>query len=281
MRRVLIAGCGYVGQAAADLFLSAGWEVEGWTRTATSIGKNYPVVAVDLEDREQVKAQPGDFDAVIHCAGTRGGDVDLYRRTYLDGARNLIDRFVRSTILFTSSTSVYAQRSGEVVTEESPAEPERATSQILRETEKLVLHHGGIVARLAGIYGPGRSALLKKILSGEASIDPENDRFINQVQRDDVAAALCLLLDRQSTSGEIFNVADDRPVLVSDCYRWLAERLQKPLPEARSTSSRRRGDSNKRVSNAKLRGLGWEPSYPSFVEGMERSVFPSDLPSAS
>ena len=34
MPRVLIAGCGYVGTATADLFQSAGWEVEGWTYSA-------------------------------------------------------------------------------------------------------------------------------------------------------------------------------------------------------------------------------------------------------
>jgi hypothetical protein len=38
---------------------------------------------------------------------------------------------------------------------------------------------------------------------------------------------------------------------------------------------RKRGDSNKRVSNAKLRALGWTPRYPSFAEGMEKSVLSS------
>jgi hypothetical protein len=38
---------------------------------------------------------------------------------------------------------------------------------------------------------------------------------------------------------------------------------------------RKRGGSNKRVSNAKLRNLGWEPRYPTFAEAMERSILPS------
>ena len=37
MPRILIAGCGYVGQAAADLYHAAGWAVEGWTRSAESV----------------------------------------------------------------------------------------------------------------------------------------------------------------------------------------------------------------------------------------------------
>ena len=280
MRRLLIAGCGYVGQATGDLFHDAGWTVEGWTSSAESAekvtGKAYPVIAVDVGERDQVNARPENFDAVIHCASTRGGDVDLYRRVYFDGARNLLDRFVGSTILFTSSTSVYAQTDGEWVTEKSETDPARETGRVLLETEKLVLGGGGIVARLAGIYGPGRSALLKKFLNGEAVVDLESDRFVNQVHRDDIAAALFLLLNRPLTSREIYNVVDNRPLLQSDCYRWLSERLNRPLaPPARSTSTRKRGQSNKRVSNAKLRALGWMPRYPSFADAMEKSILPA------
>jgi len=97
MPRVLIAGCGYAGEAVADLLAGKGWDVQGWTASAESAerlaGKAYPVRAVDIGDDEQVRAQALDFDQVIHCASTRGGDVDLYRRVYRQGARNLLERF--------------------------------------------------------------------------------------------------------------------------------------------------------------------------------------------
>jgi nucleoside-diphosphate-sugar epimerase len=285
MPRVLIAGCGYVGQATADLFFERGWEVEGWTSSAESAQKvcekAYSVLAVDISDKSQVATSKSEFDAVIHCASTRGGNVDLYRRVYLNGARNLVDRFVGSTIVFTSSTSIYGQDDEAWVTEESPTEPPCETGRVLLEAEKLVLSRGGIVARLAGIYGPGRSALLAKFLTGEAIVDSQNDRFINQVHRDDITAALLLFLDRdRATAGsvgrQIYNVVDDQPILQSECYRWLAQKLNRPLPAiGRSTSKRKRGSSNKRVSNAKLRGLGWTPKYGNFAEAMEKSILPS------
>jgi len=254
--------------------------VEGWTASAESAaklsGKAYPVAAVDMAERDQVFAHAKKFHSVIHCASTRGGGVDLYERVYRQGARNLLEAFARSTIVFASSTSVYAQKSGEWVTEESAAEPQHETGRILRETENLVLARGGMVTRFAGIYGPGRSALLKRFLDGDATIDPENDRFVNQVHRDDIAAALFLLFDRNVGSGQIYNVVDDEPIRQSECYRWLAGRLNRLAPPlARSTSEPKRGRSNKRVSNAKLRRLGWAPHYPSFVEAMEKSVLPS------
>lgn len=280
MPRVLIVGCGYVGQATADLFHSAGWDVEGWSaseKSATALSaKPYPVYQVDISNRNQVAERPGMFDAVVHCASSRGGGIDDYQQIYLNGARNLLDRFAGGKILFTSSTSVYAQRDGSWVTEESEARPARETGLILLETETLVLGRGGIVVRLAGIYGPGRSALLSKFLAGTAIIDPENDRFVNQVHRDDIASAVLLLLTREMHETEIHNVVDDQPMLQSECYRWLAQRLNRQLPPiGKSTNQRKRGDSNKRVSNAKLRGVGWAAKYSTFAEGMERSVLPS------
>src|SRR5438270_9074991 len=280
MPRILIAGCGYVGQATADLFHTAGWVVEGWTRSARSAArlsaKPYLVRDVDISEPAQVANCVGTFDAVIHCASSRGGDAGIYRRIYLDGARNLLETFPGLKLLFTSSTSVYGQRDGTWVMEESETKPTRETSQILLETERSVLANGGIVARLAGIYGPGRSALLTKFVEGIAIIDAENDRFVNQVHRDDIAAALFLLLSRKIEGAQIYNVVDDQPILQSECYRWLAQRLNRPLPSiGRSTQERKRGDSNKRVSNASLRALGWTPRYPKFADGMEESVLPS------
>lgn len=280
MPRILIAGCGYVGQATADLFTAAGWDVEGWTASQKSAialtDKPYPICQVDISNRDVVTDRPGTFDGVIHCASSRGGGVDSYRKIYLNGVRNLLDRFVGTKMLFTSSTSVYAQRDGSWVTEESETNPTRGTGRLLLETEKLVLDQCGTVARVAGIYGPGRSALVSKFLAGKAIINPEKDRFVNQVHRDDIASALFLLLTHDLPRSEIYNVVDDEPLLQSACYRWLAQRLNRqPPPIRQSPEQRKRGDSNKRVRNAKLRRLGWAPQYPTFVGAMEKSILPS------
>ncbi len=118
--------------------------------------------------------------------------------------------------------------------------------------------------------------MLNKFLSGAAIIDPENDRFVNQVHRDDIAAALFLLVNQEATGAQIYNVVDDQPILQSECYRWLAHKLNRPLPPiGKAKQQSKRGDSNKRVSNAKLRELGWTPRYPTFADAMEKSILPS------
>ncbi len=95
--RILIAGCGYVGQATAVLFQDAGWQVEGWTASAESAeelsAEPYEVIAVDISKRDQIVTRRDGFDAVIHCASSGGGGLDAYRAIYLQGARNLLDVF--------------------------------------------------------------------------------------------------------------------------------------------------------------------------------------------
>jgi nucleoside-diphosphate-sugar epimerase len=281
MARILIAGCGYVGEAAANAFHERGWEVEGWTATVASAAKlsdrPYAVRAVDIVSHDSVSNASNKFDVVIHCVSSRGGDEEQYRRLYFEGARNLLHAFPAAALLFTSSTSVYPQTDGSVVDENSPAEPRHAKGKILRETEELVRAAGGIVARLGGIHGPHRSFFLSRFLEGKTP--PEgNDRFINQVHRDDIVGALLLLAERRADCrGEILNVVADRPVKASVAYEWLSTRLKRPLESdaGEEARQRKRGESNKQVSNRKLRALGWAPRYPTFESAMTESILPS------
>jgi nucleoside-diphosphate-sugar epimerase len=280
MPRILIAGCGYVGQATADLLHERGWKVQAWTASAQSAGqlaaKPYAVRAVDITIPGAVSAVREEFDVVIQCASSGGGDAEEYRRIYLEGVQNLLHVFPGTRLLFTSSTSVYAQQHGAIVDETSPANPSHEKGRILREAEELVLSHNGIVARLGGIYGPGRSFLLRTFLAGDAVLDREDDRFINHAHRDDIVSALFLLTEQRDDLGcQIYNVVDDQPILARDAYQWLGAQLHRSLPTGKVVARRKRGHSNKRVSNQKLRALGWEPRYPNFGVAMTESVLPS------
>src|SRR5256714_5925136 len=150
MPRILIAGCGYIGEATADLFHSAGWNVEGWVHSQDSAArlsaKPYRVGLVDISQRDEIAEQAEAFDAVIHCASSRGGDAEAYREIYLNAARHLLETFPKAKVVFTSSTSGYAQRDGSWVTEESETNPIRETSRILLAAEELLLKKTGIIA---------------------------------------------------------------------------------------------------------------------------------------
>jgi nucleoside-diphosphate-sugar epimerase len=129
--------------------------------------------------------------------------------------------------------------------------------------------------RLGGIHGPGRSFFLTRFLEG-ATAD-SSDRLINQVHRDDIVSALVLLAERREQCRcEIFNVVGDAPISARDAQAWLNSQLKKSVAatggDARPS---KRGQSNKRVSNRKLRALGWEPRYPTFEVAMRENILPS------
>ena len=128
---------------------------------------------------------------------------EAYRSVYVDGLLNALAGIKPRQMLITGSTSVYAQTDGSWVDETSEARPDRETGRILLEAEAIALRSGGFVARLSGLYGPGRSVLMRKFLSGEAVIEGDGLRWINQVHRDDAAKAVVHLLTETGASGHI------------------------------------------------------------------------------
>lgn len=274
-RSAVVAGCGFVGLATARLLHAAGWRVTGCTYSPESAvalsSEPFASVACDISSEASVEQALGNLhgvDLVLHCASSGKGGADAYRAVYLRGAQVLGGILAPRHLIFTSSTSVYAQVSGEWVSEQSLAEPPRETGQILRETEDWVLAQGGAVARLAGIYGPGRSVLLRKFFNGTAVIEGDGRRWINQIHRDDAASGL-LHLAALRVPG-VFNLGDTQPLEQRALYEWLAARFSSPLPpEGPVNTDRKRGWTHKQVSNQRLRELGWQPRYASFLEAVE------------
>ena len=271
-KSVLIAGCGFVGLPLARSFVSAGWDTAALTASETSAaglhGEPFPVHALDITEKDSFRHLTRRcFDVVIHCASSGRGDANAYTAVFLAGTQNLMANLVYERLIFTSSTSVYAQQDGSWVDETSPADPAPQTGQILRQTEDLVLASEGTVARLGGLYGPGRCAPLKKLLEGRASIEEDGLRMMNTLHQLDAAAALHFLAGTESSG--LFNVVDNEPVTEIDWFRYVCQRLNKSLPpKGPRNLDRKRGWTSKRVSNQRLRSLGWDPSYPTFREGV-------------
>ena len=274
--QIVIAGCGFLGEAAAGFFLEAGWRVLGLCATEESAARladrPFPVAVVDISKPIRVPAEWERPDVVVHCASSGRGGADAYRAVYRDGLEYLREAFSPRRLIFTGSTSVYSQVDGGWVTEDSPAEPDRETGRILLEAEMIALDAGGVVARLAGIYGPGRSVLLKKFLDGSALLEAGGNRWINQIHRDDGALALLRLAQHEAAAG-IYNVCDDTPTTQREIYGWIADHLNRPLPpEGPADLNRKRGWTSKRISNARLRSIGWSPRYPGYRDALGELV---------
>ena len=285
---VLIVGCGYVGLPLGKELVRQGHKVFGLRRSALAEAEmkaaGITPLHADITQPETLTQLPHDFDWVVNCAASGGGGADDYRKIYLEGNRNLLAWLAASPpkkFVYTSSTSVYAQNDGSVVTEKCPTEPEAGTAQVLVETEKLLLaavaerQFPAVILRVAGIYGPGRGYAFKQFLRGEARMEGDGSRWLNMIHRDDLIGVIIAALER-GAPGEIYSAADNAPPSQLEFFTWLATELKQPLPPkvvADAEVWRKRGVTNKRVSNAKLRAqLKYEFRFPDFRAGYAAEI---------
>ncbi len=268
--RVLIAGCGYVGSALGLALAADGHEVFGLRRNPGTLPPEIKPVSTDLARPLPAGALPPDLDVAFYTASAAGANDEAYRTAYVEGPRNLLASLISSSpglrrFLFTSSTGVYAQKNGEWVDEDSPAEPETYSGRRLLEGERVVLGgpYPATVLRPAGIYGPGRTRSVDRAL--EAPPPEAPPVYTNRIHRDDCAGALrhLALLPKP---GPLYLGVDHEPAEKRAVAEWLAARLGVPVREQTSSGSARRR-TNKRCSNARLVSTGYEFRYPTFREG--------------
>jgi nucleoside-diphosphate-sugar epimerase len=131
------------------------------------------------------------------------------------------------------------------------------------------------ILRLAGIYGPGRNALVN-LDCGQARRIVKSGQVFNRAHVDDIAEISRLVLTRD-LNGQIWNVADDEPAPPQDVIAYAAALLgvgpppEEPFDQARlSPMAREFYADNKRVSIAKAKSeLGFAPAYPTYREGLK------------
>ena len=278
--RVLIAGCGYVGRALAQRLLDDGSTVFALRRSPGGLeplaGREgeLHLLSADVTDPNSLEGLPPDLDSVVYSVSAGDRSDGAYRRAYVEGPGNLLQALSDAgsgsrRFLFTSSTGVYGQETGEWVDEETPAEPRGFSGRRLLEGERLVRarHPGSIVVRFAGIYGPDRTRLIDRVRAGEARCTEGDSIWTNRIHRDDCAGALHHLLSLEDPR-DLYLGVDDEPADRCQVYRWIARRLGVPLPPRVSrlpNEGRRR--SNKRCRNARLRESGYSLLYRTYREG--------------
>ena len=285
--RALIVGCGYVGLPLGAELARRGHQVFGLRRSALAAAElksaGIQPLQADITHPDDLARLPRDFDWVVNCTASGGGDAAAYRQIYLEGNRNLLAWLARPPLkkfVYTSSTSVYAQNDGSIVTETSPTEPEAPTAQVLVETENLLRQAAysgfpAVILRVAGIYGPARGHWFKAYLRGEARIEGEGSRILNMIHRDDVIGIIIAALEK-AAPGETLNAVDNEPVTQLKFFEWLATTLNQPLPPRAPADTevwRKRGTTNKKISNAKLHAqLGYAFRYPDFRSGYTAEI---------
>ena len=284
MARILIAGCGDVGTALGRNLHAAGHEVWGLKRRPADLPPSIRPLAADLGDPATLTRLPAALDVVVYSAAAAGFSEAQYQAAYASGVRNLL-RALRDAgqrprrLLFTSSTSVYAQHQGEWVDEDSPAEADGFSGRCIRVGEQLLWESGwpAVAVRFGGIYGPGRTRLIDSVREGSATRPAGAPIFTNRIHRDDCARVLEHLIALPKPE-RLYIAVDDEPAPLDEVLCWLATRLGVPEPPLAPRSPLKPGAeaggnaasrlrASKRCRNARLRASGFQFLYPSYREG--------------
>jgi nucleoside-diphosphate-sugar epimerase len=287
---VAILGCGYVGLELGRQLVAAGRSVVGVRRSEAGLdavaAAGLDPIQADVTDADSLSAVP-DVDQVVFAASSGGRDAEAARTVYVEGLETAIDAFAARSdppdrLVYTSSTGVYGDHDGALVDESTPIRPTTAKTRVLATAERVALgaHLSGIdgtVARFGGLYGPDRYRL-ERYLSG-----PVTEGHLNMVHRADAAGAVAHLLSDDRARGAVVNVVDDEPADRWTFADWLADECGVDRPARRtvadrlaesdlSEAARRRVETDKRVSNDRLREWGYEFRYPTYREGYRAAV---------
>jgi nucleoside-diphosphate-sugar epimerase len=198
--RIFIAGLGFCGTAAAVRLRMDGHDVLGSNRSGISPLDGLPCVAMDVLSPgglEGLRAIPEPFDLMIHALSGAGlRDPADYRSLVVDGPRRVADALRWSGIRqmwYLGSTGVYGVNDGSWVDEQTPATPLHLNGELQLCAEEALASAAErvCVLRLSGLYGPGRTRLLRQALRKRPYF--KADVWSNQIHRDDVAGVLAFL----------------------------------------------------------------------------------------
>lgn len=271
--KIVIIGCGYVGTAVAQLWSQKGHQLTATTTTPELVCelKNVAqqVVVMKGNDSSAMQDVLQNQEVVLLSVGDRSRS--RYRQTYLETAKTLVDALKQvptvEQIIYTGSYSVYGDKNGEWVDENSPVTPSTENGNILYEAEQVLLSASTpqqrvCILRLGGIYGPGRE-LLKIFSRWAGQTRPgAGDDVTNWIHLDDIVEALEFAREKRLQG--IYNLVNNVPMI----SRELLDALHKYQELAKvswdgSASSMR--PFNARVSNRKLRDEGFKLVHPEIM----------------
>jgi nucleoside-diphosphate-sugar epimerase len=271
-------GLGYTALALARALVAEGWRVTGTLRdvshadAAKALGLEIVIFDRDhpIADLDQRLASATHLLSSVPPDENGDPVLDVHGAAIAKAAPRL------QWIGYLSTTGVYGDRQGGWVDESSALTPtgERGRRRLDAETAWLALPQPAHLFRLAGIYGPGRSAL-DTVRSGKARRVVKPGQVFSRIHRDDIVQVLLASI-AQPNPGAAYNVCDDDAADPAEVITHACKLLnvtpppEVPYAEAQlSPMARSFYDDNKRVRNDRIkRELGVTLKYPDYRAGL-------------
>ncbi|WP_129632364.1 NAD-dependent epimerase/dehydratase family protein [Candidatus Oscillochloris fontis] len=312
---ILITGCaGYIGRALARALRADGLAVRGIDRDAAGLAEladlGVDAITADVTNRVVLRSALQDVEVVFHLAGSPLGTPKEIVRGNVDAAQAVAEecagRSSLRALVFASSGALYPSGDAWLTEDVAPA-PAFHYAYAKAEAERVLLAAAAsqalpvLIARIAGVYGPHAPALMiDQVRQGRFPLIGGGIGFASYIHIEDTVAALRALAEC-GTPGQIYNLADDRPVLICDFYAELARLLGGPPPRSFSPTlarlilgvvtrlARLRGRPlplppdlvdmaavSHRMANRRMHAeLGVSLRYPSYREGLPTCIPPN------
>lgn len=282
--RLFCFGLGYSARALAQRLMARGWRIAGTARDSERVARlraeGFEAFPFDsghpLDDPGAALAGTTHLLSSVPpgAAGDDGDPVIAHHGADIAACADLV------WAGYLSTTGVYGDRQGGWVDEESEVAPTgpRGRRRLAAERAWLDLQraHGVPVHlfRLAGIYGPGRNALVA-LRKGTAQRIDKPGQVFSRIHVEDIAAVLEASIARPAP-GRAYNLCDDDPAPPEAVVAYASTLLGVPPPplvpfEAAALSPMARSfyRDNKRVSNRRIKEeLGVRLRYPDYRSGL-------------
>ncbi|SHI50502.1 Nucleoside-diphosphate-sugar epimerase [Malonomonas rubra DSM 5091] len=229
MQHYLIVGCGDIGNRVGKILLEQGAQVTATAKTEERASelqeKGFSTVVGNFDYQEDAPKLPCSGKQVFYFMPPQGGGKSDYRM--LNFCRQLSPENTPKKLVYISTSGVYGDCGGEVVTEDRPINPQTARAmrrasaenQLMEQAEKLGFEL--VILRVTGIYGPGRLPVAR-IVQGHPVLLPEDASFTNRIHAFDLVQ-VCLAAMERGEHGDIFNVCDGQESSMTDYFLAVAD----------------------------------------------------------
>ena len=234
LKRLLLVGCGDIARRVLP-YLRGHYRVFALLRDRAQ----FPVwrqrgaqpIWADLDDTASLRRLAGLAERIVYLAPPPGqGQRDTRTRRFLAVLRR--PKIGPKQIIYLSTSGVYGDCAGAMVSETRPPRPTnaRAERRLDAETEwrRFGAQSGARVSvlRVPGIYARERLPLerLQKNLPALCAAD---DVFTNHIHADDLARLICATL-RYGAPNRIYNASDDSALKMGDYFDLVADHFALP-----------------------------------------------------
>ena len=183
-------------------------------------------------------------------------------------------------LTYLSATSVYGDKKGQWVDENTNPEPtsDRGIARFNAEKEWMKYNTNFNlpiqIFRLSGIYSL-ESNIIKKLKMGELKIVERKNHFFSRIHIEDIAEILTLSL-KKFKAGQIYNISDNYPCSNEEIATYAADLMEMTKPQEIKTEDinsqmlKEFYKDSKKIENKKMRiFFNYHLKYPTFKEGLE------------